>query len=134
MPGAGDTDRAIADHSEAIRLRERALGPDHPDVAQSLHNLALLYGSQRQYADAERLYQRSLAIREKALGGDHLDVAWSLNNLARLYYDQGRYANSLRVLTSVLLHLSEGLPYFPILGFPKELSPVSIDQTALTTP
>ena len=61
---------------------EKALGPDHPDVAESLNNLAVLYDDQGRYADAEPLYKRSLAIREKALGPDHPDVAQSLNNLA----------------------------------------------------
>jgi Flp pilus assembly protein TadD len=40
----------------ALGLREKALGPDHPDVAQSLNNLALLYANQSRYADAELLY------------------------------------------------------------------------------
>ncbi len=34
------------------------------------------------YADAEPLYERSLAILEKALGPEHPEVATSLNNLA----------------------------------------------------
>ena len=46
------------------------------------------------YAEAEPLYQRSLAIWEKALGRDHPDVAVSLNNLAGLYLSQGRYADA----------------------------------------
>ena len=61
------------------------LGPDHPDVATSLNNLAALYHDQGRYADAEPLYKRSLAIHEKSLGPDHPDVATSLNNLAELY-------------------------------------------------
>ena len=44
-----------------------ALGPEHPDVARSLNNLAGLYRAQGQYAKAEPLYQRALGIREKAL-------------------------------------------------------------------
>ena len=68
---------------------ERALGPDHPNVATSLNNLAVLYKTQGRYADAEPLYKRSLAIREKALGPDHPDVATSLNNLAALYKNSG---------------------------------------------
>ena len=76
------------------RSSEKALGPDHPDVAQSLNNLALLYVNQGRYADAEPLYKRSLAINEKALGPDHPDVATSLNNLAVLYANQGRYADA----------------------------------------
>jgi tetratricopeptide (TPR) repeat protein len=68
--------------------------PDHPYVATSLNNLALLYGAQGHYAAAEPLHRRALAIREKTLGPDHPDVAVSLNNLADLYQFQGRYADA----------------------------------------
>ena len=78
----------------ALAISEKALGPDHPDVAVSLNNLADLYDDQGRYADAEPLYKRSLAIWEKALGPDHPNVATSLNNLAALYHDQGRYADA----------------------------------------
>ena len=78
----------------SLAIREKALGPDHPDVGTSLSNLAVLYQSQGRYADAEPLYKRSLAIREKALGPDHPDVGTSLNNLAGLYQSQGRYAEA----------------------------------------
>ena len=81
-------------YQRSLAIREKALGPDHPDVAQSLNNLAVLYDSQGRYADAEPLYQRSLAIREAALGPDHPDVAQSLNNLALLYCNQGKYAEA----------------------------------------
>ena len=67
-----------------VEARERTVGPDHPDVATSLNNLAVLYLDQGQYAQAEPLYQRSLAIWEKALGPEHPNVATSLNNLALL--------------------------------------------------
>jgi CHAT domain-containing protein len=77
-----------------LAIYEKALGPDHPDVALSLNNLGYLYNEQGRYAEAEPLYQRSLAIREKALGRDHPYVAQSLNNLAELYRNQGRYADA----------------------------------------
>jgi tetratricopeptide (TPR) repeat protein len=80
--------------SRTLGIREKALGPDHPDVATALNNLAELYHSQGRYAEAEPLLQRSLGIREKALGPDHPDVAGSLNNLAGLYDAQGRYAEA----------------------------------------
>ena len=50
---------------------EQALGPDHPDVAYPLNNLAILYKEQGKYAEAEPLYQRALRIREQTLGPDH---------------------------------------------------------------
>jgi len=63
----------------------------HPDVAQSLSNLAVLYQVQGAYPKAEPLYVRALDIREKALGPMHPDVAICLNNLALLYRAQGAY-------------------------------------------
>jgi tetratricopeptide (TPR) repeat protein len=59
----------------ALAISEKALGPDHPDVAKSLNNLASLYRNQGRYGEAEPLYKRALAITEKALGPDHPDVA-----------------------------------------------------------
>jgi tetratricopeptide (TPR) repeat protein len=71
-------------YTRALAIREKALGPDHPAVATSLNNLALLYHDQGQYAQAQPLYTRALAIREKALGPDHPAVATSLENYAAL--------------------------------------------------
>jgi tetratricopeptide (TPR) repeat protein len=80
---------------EALKVAENTFGPDHPNLATSLNNLAELYRRlQGKYAAAEPLYQRALAIYEKALGPDHPDVATSLNNLALLYYTQGKYAEA----------------------------------------
>src|ERR1700693_4057798 len=49
----------------ALELREKALGPDHPDIAQSLNNLASIYRDRGEYEKAEPLLQRALGIREK---------------------------------------------------------------------
>ncbi|MBK7928986.1 MAG: tetratricopeptide repeat protein [Bryobacterales bacterium] len=78
----------------ALAIRERALGPNHPHTAASLHNLADLYQSQAQFAKAEPLYLRALAIGSKSLGPDHPSTATSLNNLAELYRTQGWYAKA----------------------------------------
>jgi CHAT domain-containing protein/Tfp pilus assembly protein PilF len=105
----GKYDEAIPLAQRSLAIREKALGTDHPNVATSLNNLALLYDSQGKYAQAEPLHQRSLAILEKVLGTDHLDFASSLNNLAELYRNQGKYAQaeplakrSLAILEKVL--------------------------------
>ena len=69
---------------KAVRLGEQEFGPDHPDTATLLNNLAELYRDQGRYAEAEPLYRRSLAIYEKALGPEHPDVALTLENYAEL--------------------------------------------------
>jgi CHAT domain-containing protein/tetratricopeptide (TPR) repeat protein len=78
----------------ALAIREKMLGPDHPDVGAILNNLASLYRQQGRYGAAEPLYRRALAMRAKALGADHPDVGQSLDNLAGLYQDQGRYGEA----------------------------------------
>jgi Tfp pilus assembly protein PilF len=93
------TERALFTEAEPLYQRslaiwEKALGPEHRDVATGLNNLAELYRSQGKYAEAEPLYQRSLAIMEKALGPEHPAVATSLNNLALLYDNQGKFAEA----------------------------------------
>jgi tetratricopeptide (TPR) repeat protein len=74
----------------SLTIREKALGLDHPDVAESLNDLAEFYRVQGRYADAEALFKRSLAIWQKVLGPYHPNVAASLNNLAVLYGNEGR--------------------------------------------
>jgi tetratricopeptide (TPR) repeat protein len=91
---AGRYSEAVPIAERVLAIREKALGPEHPDVANSLNNLAALYVEQGRYADAEPLHQRSLAIREKALVPEHPDIAKSLNYVAILYYYQGRYADA----------------------------------------
>ncbi|MHC4592394.1 MAG: tetratricopeptide repeat protein, partial [Planctomycetota bacterium] len=78
-------------YRRALTIQEKVLGPEHPRVATSLNNLAVLYGELGRHEEAEPLYKRSLAIKEKALGPEHPDVAASLNNLAMFYYSQADY-------------------------------------------
>ncbi|WP_013325063.1 tetratricopeptide repeat protein [Gloeothece verrucosa] len=78
-------------YKQALELRKRLLGDNHPDVASSLNNLAGLYYSQGRYEQAEPLYKQALELRKRLLGDNHPDVASSLNNLAGLYSSQGRY-------------------------------------------
>jgi tetratricopeptide (TPR) repeat protein len=68
------------------------LGSDHPDVAQSLNNLAGVLLAQGEPAAARPLFERALAIYEKVLGPDHPAISTSLNILAALLMDQGDLA------------------------------------------
>jgi tetratricopeptide (TPR) repeat protein len=66
------------------------LGPDHPNTAISLINLAALYFNQGKYEEAEPLYQRSLAILEKTLPPDHPTIALAMENYSRLIKKMNR--------------------------------------------
>jgi tetratricopeptide (TPR) repeat protein len=84
-------DKAKSLYERALAIHEKIHGKEHPDVATSLNNLALLHKTQGHYDQAKPLFERSLAIDEKVYGPDHPDVATDLNNLASLHRTQGNY-------------------------------------------
>ena len=71
----------------SLAIRERALGPMHPDVAVSLYNLArieeILTHSKPNPSRVRPLFARALAIREKAFGERSAPVVDALERLAR---------------------------------------------------
>jgi len=69
---------------DALTIREKALGPEHPDTASSHNDLALLLKAQGDLAAVRPLLERALAIREKTLGPEHPDTASSDWLLPRL--------------------------------------------------
>ena len=63
----------------AVAIRDAAQGPEHTDLARSLHYLATHLFNAGRYRDARATHARALAIRERALGPDHPAVADSLD-------------------------------------------------------
>ena len=89
--GQGNYELAEPWYQSCLTSLKKLFGQDHPDVASSINNLALLYESQGRYDEAETLFLQALELRKKLFGQDHPDVASSINNLAGLYESQGRY-------------------------------------------
>ncbi len=76
----------------ALSLREQHFGAEHPEVAQSLVNLAMFYRLRGNYQAAEPLYRRALEVIEKVRGPEHPELATVLNNVALFYKTRGDYA------------------------------------------
>jgi Tetratricopeptide repeat/Domain of unknown function (DUF4062) len=64
----GKFESAEGSYKEALELRENVLGPDHPEVAQSLNALAELYKVTRRFDEAEPLFLRALKIQGLTVG------------------------------------------------------------------
>ena len=62
-------------YRRSLAIDEKALGPDHPNVAIRLNNLAQLLKDTNRLGEAEPLMRRALAIDEHAYGRDHSEVA-----------------------------------------------------------
>jgi tetratricopeptide (TPR) repeat protein len=69
----GRYSEAIPLAQRVVAIQQKTLGPEHPDVATSLNNLAVLYRVQGRYTEAEVLYKRSLEITEKV----HASWVWT---------------------------------------------------------
>jgi tetratricopeptide (TPR) repeat protein/CHAT domain-containing protein len=78
-------------YQEVLSFKEKTLGPEHPEVATIVNNLAFLNKSTGEYKKARLLYERALSIDEKTYGHDHPQVAKRLSNLALLYHAMGEY-------------------------------------------
>jgi tetratricopeptide (TPR) repeat protein len=82
-------------YERSLEIDERILGPDHPEVAVTLNNLANTYTVVGEYDEARRLLGRALAIREAALDPDHPDLALTLTNLGSAESAAGLDAEAL---------------------------------------
>jgi tetratricopeptide (TPR) repeat protein len=91
---AGSYLQAVPIAQQLLKAREELFGPENPETAMGLNNLAELYRQMGDYAKAEPLFQRALRIWEKALGPEHPNTASCLNNLAELYRQMGDYAKA----------------------------------------
>jgi CHAT domain-containing protein/tetratricopeptide (TPR) repeat protein len=75
----------------ALAICRRTLGPDHPIVADRLHDLAMLYHMERDFGRAEDAYREALGIHESAYGRMNPETASLLRHLSSTLRDQGRY-------------------------------------------
>ena len=67
----GRNEEALASFQRALRLAEKALGPEHSRRANILTNLGNLYNQSGQYAEAAKVLADGLALRERLSGPDH---------------------------------------------------------------
>jgi Flp pilus assembly protein TadD len=64
---SGDYPEAERLLREAAAIQETNLGPDHPDLATTLNNLAFVCERLQKYDEAERGYRRAHAIAVASL-------------------------------------------------------------------
>ena len=79
--------------NSALNILQKQPGPEHSDLARTLHHLANISREGGRFADAEQLYTRELGIWERIEQGPdyRLDLTRCLHGLALLYRDWGRY-------------------------------------------
>jgi hypothetical protein len=77
---------------EAAALQEQTLGPNHPDLANTLNNLGIVCERTDNPLDAEHYFRRAYTIATATLAPDHPFVATSRKNLHDFCAARGRPA------------------------------------------
>ncbi len=98
----GMYDEAGSPLKQALDIRKNQFGNDHPQVAQSMHQLGVLYHYTGEYEEAEHLLRESLDIRRAHFGTEHVTVAASLNSLAMVLHATGEYDDAEAIFREVL--------------------------------
>ena len=93
---------SLDDARAAVAAKERVGGPDSPDVAQSLGNIANCLAQLGQADGALPFIERSVRILESALGPDHPRGAFMLSNYGEVLNELGRFTNAEEVARRAL--------------------------------
>ncbi len=80
--------------SDALAIRSRCLGENHPGVALDLSAVAMIYHERGDFSAALQHYQKAVDIW-KLLGVDSADYAACLVNLAKLYQSMRDFSTSM---------------------------------------
>ncbi len=112
----GNTYRALGDAAtaerllaQAVEIRERELGADHPDTTQALDLLGLVVKERGRYEESEEMHRRALEARRRTLGEESWEAVGSLSNLANVLARQSRFDEAEPMLRKVLELRRRGL-------------------------
>ncbi|MEM6337214.1 MAG: tetratricopeptide repeat protein, partial [Bacteroidota bacterium] len=85
----GNFDAALTLYTQTLDIRQRKLGPEHPDVAKAQSNIGLLHWNRGDYDAALEALDEALRIRRAAYDDEHPEVGASYLNLGLVYDTMG---------------------------------------------
>jgi CHAT domain-containing protein/tetratricopeptide (TPR) repeat protein len=91
-------EQAIQAFNQSLKLKEKLLGADDPNLVEILITLADLHSAQQRPLDAIPLLERALAISEKSFGSESLEAAQVLASLGNTWEGCQDYDAALRCL------------------------------------
>src|SRR5262249_12930967 len=79
---------------QAVAIRNRVLGPEHPQTLEARDRLERAIYREGKAKEAEKLERETLAIRRRVLGNDDPNTARSMAYLAQSLQDQRQYVEA----------------------------------------
>lgn len=95
----GEFEKGLAFHQRALAIR-RSLpeyGPDHPETALVMDNIAILLISWQKPQEAKPYLLEAHRILEKRLGANHVQTMKAVRNMARYYSEIGEVDKGLEL-------------------------------------
>eukprot|EP00605_Chrysophyceae_sp_TOSAG23-4_P001580 GSChrysophyteH1.ASY1.ANO1.1735.1 assembled CDS len=92
----GDLERARQNHDDAMDLRKRALGKDHPDFGRSQAAIADIMANRGLYDEAESLYRKALKLQRANCSEESLELAHTLSGYADCERQRGNFDIALK--------------------------------------
>lgn len=106
LSASGELKEAERLQKEAIEIRKKILGVQHPDTITASANLAGTYRELGKLIEAKVLQEEVVNLRKAILGARHLSTLTASNNLANIYVNLGTF-NEVKVLQEEMLELKK---------------------------
>ncbi|MBI4003820.1 MAG: tetratricopeptide repeat protein [Candidatus Omnitrophica bacterium] len=105
----GHDGKAIELLQRLLQLQEKRLGPDNPELVDTLARVASLLYVQGQYQDAESAYLRIIQITKYIFGPEHYEVVDAQMALRNIAVEQGNYDMARQLNEEVVSILTKRL-------------------------
>ncbi len=92
----GRVQESLEYQQRARLIKEKALGPDDPDVARTMNNVALSLNTLGRSKEALDLIDRSLRIHKRILGSTHPETATDLSNRGEILVAMSDFSGALK--------------------------------------
>ena len=90
----GLQDLADDPQREALAIRRRLLGEEHPETLISISSMGALLLNQGKPSKAEPYYREALETRRRVLGNEHPETLSSINEMGGLLHSQGKLSEA----------------------------------------
>ncbi|CAF0872618.1 unnamed protein product [Adineta steineri] len=106
----GDYEKAIWYFEQGLKIEQKTLPSNHPDLATSYNNIGNVYDNMEEYSKALSFYEKALEMWQKTLPSNHPNLAASYNNIGSVYKNTGEYSKALSSLEKALEIRQKTLP------------------------
>lgn len=95
----GEFEKGLAFHQRSLAIRKSLpeYGPEHPETAVVLDNIAVLFLSWHKPQEAKPFLVEAHRILEKRLGANHVQTIKVVHNMSRYYSEIGDFDKSLQL-------------------------------------